>query len=454
VNVRLTPEQILYTINHARAKLLLIHADLLPLLEAIRAKLTTVRQVVVLTETGTPPIDLSRFPAEYEALLARGDPNFPFPDFDENTRATTFYTTGTTGLPKGVYFSHRQLVLHTLATMATLGTGGPHQSFHRHDVYMPITPMFHVHAWGVPYLATLMGVKQVYAGRWGPDLLIDLKVKEGVTFSHCVPSILHMVLTAPKAKSVDLRGWKIIIGGSRLPTGLAQAALDRGIDVFAGYGLSETCPVLTAAQLRPASQSNEPASVLARRCRAGIPLPLVDLRLVDADMQEVPHDGESVGEVVVRAPWLTQGYLEDSASSERLWDRGYLHTQDIGRIDQDGYLEITDRLKDVIKVAGEWVSSLDLENLVSQHPAVSEVAVIAVKDEKWGERPLILLVPKPGAVLSEHDVRAFLGAACDEGRISRHALVSRVQRVEQIDKTSVGKINKRALRERFGSAAP
>jgi len=181
--------------------------------------------------------------------LAGGDANHAFPDFDENTRATTFYTTGTTGLPKGVHFSHRQLVLHTLAAAAAFGTAPVQGRFGREDVYMPITPMFHVHAWGFPYIATMLGVKQVYPGRYQPDALLRLIGREGVTFSHCVPTMLHLLLASPLAEEVDISGWKVVIGGSALPRGLAQAALDRGVDVFAGYGLSETCPILSLGQL-------------------------------------------------------------------------------------------------------------------------------------------------------------------------------------------------------------
>ena len=203
------------------------------------------RTFIVIDDGGERPRSSISFATEYEELLAASPADFDFPDFDENTRATTFYTTGTTGLPKGVYFSHRQLVLHTLAELAALGTAGRQGRFHRDDVYMPITPMFHVHAWGFPYAATAMGVKQVYPGRYAPDVLLDLIKTEGVTFSHCVPTILHMLLTCPGTQDIDLSGWKVVVGGSALPRALARTALDRGIDVFAGYGMSETCPILT-----------------------------------------------------------------------------------------------------------------------------------------------------------------------------------------------------------------
>ena len=254
VNIRLSPEQILYTLNHARADVVLCLNEFLPLLDAIKENLETVKTFVLLSDGDAEASQahaLVPFAAEYEDLLAHSAPDFAFPDFDENTRATTFYTTGTTGNPKGVYFSHRQLVLHTLAVLGSLASTPEHQRFHRGDVYMPITPMFHVHAWGVPYVATAMGVKQVYPGRYLPESLLTLIQQEGVTFSHCVPTILHMLLTHPASQHVDLSRWKVVIGGSALPKGLAKMALDRGIDIFGGYGMSETGPVMSLAQLKP-----------------------------------------------------------------------------------------------------------------------------------------------------------------------------------------------------------
>jgi fatty-acyl-CoA synthase len=449
VNIRLSPEQILYTINHAESDVLLVNTDFLPVLEEIKDRIETVKRVVLLTDGGERPETSLDIAAEYEELVESGSAEYDFPDFDENTRATTFYTTGTTGNPKGVYFSHRQLVLHTLAGLAALGTAPVGERFHRADVYMPITPMFHVHAWGMPYMATVMGVKQVYPGRYAPDVLLGLIEKEGVTFSHCVPTILHMLLNSPESRNVDLGGWKVVIGGSALPKGLANAALERGIDIFGGYGMSETCPVLTLAQLTPEMLELDADGQLEIRTKAGRPIPLVDLRVVDEQMRDVPHDGETAGEVVVRSPWLTQGYLKNPDASEELWEGGYLHTQDIGNIDQQGYLRVTDRIKDVIKSGGEWISSLDIENILSQHEAVSEAAVIGVADEKWGERPLALVVPKEGQEVTEEEIKAHVKQRADAGAISRFAVPERVRVVEEIDKTSVGKVDKKVLRQKY-----
>lgn len=456
VNVRLSPEQIVYTLNHAGARLLMVHADFLPVVEAIRDQLETVERLILIGED-TLSLESSPLPecfaAEYEALLAASPPDYPFPDFDENARATTFYTTGTTGLPKGVYFSHRQIVLHTLATMAAL-TGAPRQGrVHRDDVYMPLTPMFHVHAWGMPYVATALGMKQVYPGRYAADQLLRLVQSERVTFSHGVPTLLHMLLSHPDSSGVDLSGLKIIVGGSALPRGLAQAAVNRGIDVFTGYGMSETCPILTLAQVKT-TLLGDATTELDVRTKTGLPIPLVDLRIVDDDMRDIAHDGKASGEIVVRAPWLTQGYLGNSAESEHLWAGGYLHTNDIGSIDSDGYLQVTDRIKDVIKSGGEWVSSLELEDLISRHAAVNEVAVIGIKDARWGERPMALIVLRAGLSAEATDIQEHLRDFVRRGAISKYAVPEQVLFVDAIEKTSVGKINKRLLRERYQAAAP
>lgn len=452
VNVRLSPEQILYTINHAESDVLLVHTDFLYILEEIKDRFETAKKVVLLTDgDGYPETSSIACAAEYEELVESGSADYDFPDFDENTRATTFHTTGTTGNPKGVYFSHRQLVLHTLAGLAGLSMSAAQGRFHNADVYMPLTPMFHVHAWGIPYMATVMGVKQVYPGRYDPEMLLDLVEQEKVTMSHCVPAILHMILGSAEGRDIDLSGWKVIIGGSPLPESMARRALELGIDAFVGYGQSETCPLLTLAQLTPEMLERDPDEQVNLRTKTGRPVPLVDLRVVDEEMRDVPHDGTSTGEVVVRAPWLTQGYLKEPEKSEELWEGGYLHTQDIGYIDPEGYLQVTDRIKDVIKTGGEWVSSQEIEDILLQHPGVGEAAVIGVEDEKWGERPLALITPNPdyAGEITEDNVRSHIKEHAESGEISKYAVPDRIQFVEEIEKTSVGKINKKALREKY-----
>ena len=449
VNVRLSPEQIVYTIDHAEDDVILVNAEFLPLLEQVRDRLKTVKQFVLLGDADEPPATTVPLVAEYEELLAPSSASYDFPELDENTVATTFYTTGTTGLPKGVYYSHRQLVLHTLAGLSAMAMSPAQGSFHQDVVYMPLTPMFHAHAWGYPYMATLMGVKQVYPGRYEPAGLLDLIQREKVTVSHCVATIMYMLLGSPASARTDLSKWKVIIGGGPLPKALCKEALARGIDIYGGYGLSETCPFIMSAHLPPDMAGLDEERELEIRCRAGRPNPLVDLRVVDEAMDDVPHDGKATGEIVVRAPWVTMGYLKDERDSEALWAGGYLHTGDIGSIDELGYLQVCDRIKDVIKTGGEWISSLELEDIVGQHPAVSEVAVIGVADEKWGERPMALVVLKAGAPDDAAAIRGFVVGYAEKGVISKYAVPDRIVFVDALNKTSVGKLDKKLLRQKY-----
>ena len=445
INVRLSPEQILHTINHAQDDVILVNAEFVPVLEQIWSRVDAGKRLVLLDDVGTAPQTSLEFVAEYESLLDAAAPGFDFPELDENIRATTFYTTGTTGLPKGVYFSHRQLVLHTLAVRDALG--GPGQGrFNAGDVYMPITPMFHVHAWGLPYVATMLGAKQVYPGRYASDRLVELLERERVTFSHCVPTILQMVLNGAVARDVDLSGWTVIIGGAALTQPLARQAVDQGVDIFGGYGMSETGPVLALAQLQPHMLGQDVDRQIEIRCKTGRAIALVDLRIVDDEMNDLPHDGRSSGELVVRAPWLTQGYLHDPASSENLWRGGWLHTGDIAVIDAEGYVKITDRLKDVIKTGGEWISSLDLEELILRHPSVAEVAVIGMPDPKWTERPVALVVLKAGQAADEAGIKTHLHRFAGQGLISKYGVPERVVFVEALPRTSVGKLDKKSMR--------
>ncbi|MGE8152789.1 fatty acid--CoA ligase [Pseudomonas vancouverensis] len=446
VNIRLSPEQVLFTMNHAEDDLVLVHDDFLPLVEQIHGRLDTVKGYLQLTDDKALPTSLPVL-GEYESLLAEASDQYDFPDFDENSVATLFYTTGTTGDPKGVYFSHRQLVLHTLNAVGTLAAYQGQPLLRSDDVYMPITPMFHVHAWGVPYVATLMGIKQVYPGRYEPNSLVRLYCEEKVTFSHCVPTILQMILNCEQGKAARFDGWKMLLGGSALTLGIASEASAKGMVVHAGYGMSETCPLLCLTYLRDADLELSTAAQLPIRIKTGTPVPMVDLKIVDANGQDVAHDGESLGEIVVRAPWLTQGYLKEPGKGAELWDNGWLHTGDMASIDTLGCVEIKDRIKDVIKTGGEWISSLELESLISEHPAVMSVAVVGIVDEQWGERPMAMVVGEPGHYLDRKMLESHLQAFVDGGRINKWAIPKQFKFVAEIPKTSVGKINKKLIRE-------
>jgi fatty-acyl-CoA synthase len=451
VNVRLSPEQVLYTIDHAGASTLLVNDEFLELLDTIRPRLPKVKRIVVMSDNGSLVLREDHIAAHYENMLAAASPDFHFPDFDENTQATTFYTSGTTGLPKGVYFSHRQLVLHTISVLATFGIAPSQGRFHSESVYMPITPMFHVHAWGFPFAATAAGAKQVYPGRYVPDLLLKLIKTEKVTFTHCVPTILLMLLDAPTSAEVDLSGLTMVIGGAALPKALALRAMARGIDIFTGYGMSETGPILTLAHLKAPMLTGNPEEEVVYRTKTGRPGPLVDIRIVNPDMKGVAHDGKATGEIVVRAPWLTQGYFENPEASETLWLGGYMHTNDIANMSASGYLQITDRIKDVIKTGGEWISSLELEDIIMTAPGVKEVAVIGIKDEKWGERPMALVVRdhQSAEPASENMIKAHVGSFANKGVISKFGVPQTILFVDQLERTSVGKLDKKLLRARY-----
>ena len=456
VNVRLSPAQILYTINHAEDKVILIHEDFLPILAAIKDQLTTVEKFVVLSDkvyvNGTGTQSLSEVPAgfsgEYEALLKAADAQYDFPNFDENTWATTFYTTGTTGNPKGVYFSHRQLFMHTMGLLTYLigYEALPFKS--RTDVYMPITPMFHVHAWGFPFLATLMSAKQVYPGKYEPEMLLKLLVTEKVTLSHCVPTILTMLVSSPAAQKFrdNLSKWSVLIGGSALTKGLAKATMELGINVLSGYGMSETAPILSVVYLNDAERTLAMDEQVDLRVRAGRIAPFVEARLMDDEGSFVPHDGHSLGEIVVRAPWTTQGYYDDPERGAELWRGGWLHTGDVAYITPDNWIIVADRTKDVIKTGGEWVSSLDMENVLSQIEGVAESAVVGLPDDRWGERPHALIVQKPGFSLTAEVIKAGLKAQVDRGELHKWYVPDRILFVSEIPKTSVGKIDKKRIR--------
>jgi fatty-acyl-CoA synthase len=311
--------------------------------------------------------------------------------------------------------------------------------------------MFHVHAWGFPYAATLMGVKQVYPGKYEPPILLKLILTEKVTFSHCVPTIIQMLVASPAVKNFDLSKWKVVIGGARLPKGLAQEAMKLGIQIYAGYGMSETCPVISTGALKPEMLNWEKEKQIDKLIMTGITIPLVYAKIVDPFGKDLPHDGEATGELVLRAPWLTAGYFNEPERSKELWIDGWLHTGDVAYIDKEGYIQITDRIKDVIKTGGEWISSLELENLASQHEAVLEAAAIGIPDPKWGERPALIIVLRPdykGKITAE-DMQKYMADCASKGKIPKYGVPDKYLFVDEIPKTSVGKVNKIQLRKTY-----
>jgi fatty-acyl-CoA synthase len=465
VNWRLSEEQILYTINHAEDTLLIIHEDFLPVLNNIWDKITTVEKIIICSDDSCSMFDVRKktdsnykhltskiehlIVGEYEDLLKNESDTYDFPDFDEDAVATTFYTTGTTGNPKGVFFTHRQLVLHTLANAAMYGGAVDKcfANFNSSVVFLGLTPFFHVHGWGFPYYATMIGAKQVYAGRFTIDTFVDLFQKHKPTLTTGVPSILQMFLSSPLTADFDFSKMKMLIGGSVLSASLAKQALERGIDILSGYGMSESAPMLCASYLNSENARTMDIDTQAKyRTIAGLPAFMVEAKIIDAHGNDLPNDGESVGEIVTRAPWLTAGYYKEPEQSNALWKDGWMHTGDVATIDPNGYVTISDRIKDVIKTGGEWVSSVDIERLISQHEAVYEVAVIGLPDEKWGERPHAMIALIEGVTLSANEIKAFLESFIASGTINKWAIPSKIVFEKSLPKTSVGKIDKKQIR--------
>ena len=465
VNVRLAEDKVLYTINHAKPKALLLNAEFEPMAKNYRHDAPSIEKIIWLDDTEIddtkldnkkygeyePLTERSSMPdyieGEYEALLAATSDAFDFPDFDENTIATTFYTSGTTGDPKGVFFTHRQIVLQTLASTLASALNAEGQGARYNDVYMPMTPLFHVHAWCWPYGATMIGLKQVYPGRYLAPRLVDLIEQHKVTLSHGVPAILQMLLKEMAARGRKFDGLKLLLGGSKLNEGLAKAAIESGIEFMSGFGMSESCPVLSRAVFDDKTDSMEMKEQLNYRCLSGSPIMLVSMEIWDENGKPQPMDGKSTGELVIRAPWLTQSYFKNSDAGNELWEGGWMHTQDIASISSSGTLSITDRLKDVIKSGGEWISSLEVETIFSFHPSVADVAVIGVPDERWGERPLALVVLKPDyADTKAADILALGHQAVEKGYLPKYGVPNEIKFLLEMPKTSVGKLDKKRMR--------
>lgn len=455
VNVRLAEDKVLYTINHAKPKALLLNAEFEPMAKNYRHEAPSIEKIIWLDDTQyaeddtkTEQVSMPDYvEGEYEAMLAAASDAFDFPDFDENTIATTFYTSGTTGDPKGVFFTHRQIVLQTLSSTLASALSTEGQGARYNDVYMPMTPLFHVHAWCWPYGATMIGLKQVYPGRYVSKELVDLIEYHKVTLSHGVPTILQMLIKEMTMRGRKFDGLKLSVGGSKLNESLAKAALENGIEFISGFGMSESCPVLARMAFGNQTNTMTTTEEINYRCLSGSPIMLVSMEIWDENGKALPMDGESTGELVVRAPWLTQSYFKNSDAGNDLWRGGWMHTQDIACITPDGTLKITDRLKDVIKSGGEWVSSLEVETVLSFHPSISDIAVIGIPDEKWGEKPLALAVLKPEySNTKAEDILALGHQAVEKGRLPKYSVPSEIKFLSEMPKTSVGKLDKKKMR--------
>ncbi len=461
-NPLLTPEQIIYIINRAEDEILIFNRDFAPLIEQIRDKLKTVKHYIVLSDVnGQPRINLDPI-SEYEELLSSASPCYDYPELDENTIASLTNTTGTTGDPKICFFTHRQHVLHSLIwTIMLIGFSGARGFDPRRDVMIPLVPMFHAHGWSLPYMATLLGCRQLYPGRFEPKAFLELikKEKRGKEggFFQCVPTMLDMIVSHREVGQYKeyLKGLIYEAGGSRVPKGLALKACNLGVDLCAGWGMTEIYTKVALQYLKPHMFDWPEDKKLDFLIRTGIAVPLVEQRVVDEEGRDVLKDGKTIGEVVLRGPWLTQGYYKDFEKSKELWRNGWLHTGDLASIDEEESMLIVDRNKDVIKSGGEWISSLTLESIISTHPKVQEVGVFGAKSEKWGERPVAIVVPKDDykdeGEIFEEELKEYMAKYVVEGKILKWWIPEKFIFVDKIPKTSVGKLDKKTLRLRYWS---
>ena len=455
INIRLAPAEIAYVMSQAEDKVVITNSDFLKLVEVVAPKVPSLESVIVV-DSDSAPEKVAGLPVyHYEDFIREHSSSFEWPQLSEDQPAAMGYTSGTTGLPKGAYHSHKAMVLHAMSGALHLATISKDFRLSSQNTILHIVPMFHVYSWGLPYIATLLGMKQVYPNKLEPEVLLKLIVDEKVDFTAGVPTILYMLLAHPASEKYDLSGLTFVNGGSALPRGLAELALKRGMRVFVGYGMTETAPILTLAS--PPAKTGvdfKSPNYLDYALRTGWPIPLIDLQVVDPEMKPVPKDGKTMGEIVVRGPWITPEYYKNPEKTEAAWRGGWFHTGDIAVWYPDGSIVIVDRDKDVIKSGGEWISSVRLEDAISRHECVAQVAVIAAKHPKWQERPVALVVPKPGCEdkISTESINEFLTKNFVEtGQIPKWWLPDKILVVEDLPKTSVGKINKRALREKYAN---
>jgi fatty-acyl-CoA synthase len=435
LNVRLFAEQLTYIVNHAEDRVIVVDDTLVPVLEQLAPTFESVRHYVVVggADTGSLPDALL-----YEDLVADQRAGFDYPQLDERQAAGLCYTSGTTGNPKGVLYSHRSKLLHALGQCVADSMG-----LRAEDRVMPVVPMFHANAWGIPYGAATTGADLVMPGSdLSAEALCKLITEERVTFSAAVPTIWMDLLRYADEQQPDLTCMRVIVsGGAAVPLTLMQALEQRhGLRVIQAWGMTETSPLGSVA--RPPADAEDDEH-WRWRATAGRPSPLVEARIVGDDGAELPWDGQSTGELQVRGPWVANAYFRDD-ESEAKFDAGWLRTGDIAAIDERGYIMISDRAKDVIKSGGEWISSVELEVEIMAHPAVLEAAVIAVPNERWGERPLACVVPEKDANLTLEELRDHLS-----DRVAKWWLPDELAIVDEVPKTSVGKFDKKVLRRQL-----
>ncbi|MFQ1003121.1 long-chain fatty acid--CoA ligase [Modestobacter sp. SSW1-42] len=440
LNIRLFPEQLTYIVNHGEDEVVFVDRTVLPLLWPLIDTMPTVRHVVVMDDGGTNEVPDDPRVADYETLLAAAEPAAFGVVRDENTAASMCYTSGTTGNPKGVLYSHRSTVLHAMAVIAPNGFG-----IGVEDVAMPVVPMFHANAWGLAQAAPAAGAAMVFPGAMmQPQALADLIVAEGVTFTAGVPTIWQGMLPHLAGREHRLR--KIGCGGSAVPAALSEAYREQvGLPIYQAWGMTETHPVASGGTLAPRYADADDAMKAARRARQGVPLFGVQARVVTAGTtDELPWDDVATGELQVRGPWCAAEYHRPDSPGELTTEDGWMKTGDIAAMDEFGSIRIADRTKDLIKSGGEWISSVDLENAIMSHPAVAEAAVVAVPHPTWGERPLACVVVKPGETLTEAQVLDHLRPL-----VASWWLPENVEFIDEVPKTSVGKFSKKDLRARF-----